>query len=238
MVLQDLVTLIKRFTLMPKKRKNLGYTLMEVLLATFIFSVLVIISTHALNQGIMHYQNLMKRGLNFWEDTKVFSLIKVFKSALDYYVYDETAKIWFPFFEGNQERISFVTGSPLFYDVPTLVIITLEKDKHDQYSLVYYETPVYTLNYKELKEILNFRKYTDFKNIKLFENLRNVRFNFLYYDPSKRGYFWALTHKNFYPLLPCMVEIILKHEDFEDVLYFSLPNQNLVKNLYNELYVY
>ncbi|MCS7106347.1 MAG: prepilin-type N-terminal cleavage/methylation domain-containing protein, partial [Candidatus Aenigmarchaeota archaeon] len=64
-----------------------GYTLLEVLIASLIFSAMIFLATLALDQSLKQYQSLIKRGLNFWEDSKILWLQRSLSSALDYYVY-------------------------------------------------------------------------------------------------------------------------------------------------------
>ncbi|MEO0280525.1 MAG: prepilin-type N-terminal cleavage/methylation domain-containing protein, partial [candidate division WOR-3 bacterium] len=73
-----------------------GYTLVEVLIASLIFSAMVVLASFAFNQGMRQYEAVARRGINFWENTKILLLERSISSMLDYYVVDEK-NFWFPY---------------------------------------------------------------------------------------------------------------------------------------------
>ena len=83
---------------------------------------------------------------------------KSFNAAIDYYVYTEGKK-WFPYFHGSQGSVSYVSLSPVAGDLPVVVWLKNEKMNTGKRSLVYYELPVYTKDYKELERMDTFHDY-------------------------------------------------------------------------------
>jgi len=221
---------------MISSSRKKGYTLLEVLIATLLFSMIVFLSTFALNQSLKQYQSLIERGLNFWEDAKILWLQKSLSSAFDYYVYDERRRLWFPLFLGRLDKMVYTSLSPFSNDLPVLVI--LEKTTLDEKeALIYYEAPLYTLNYKEIEKILNFREYRNFTSFVFFQGLDELKFKYYGYDRVKKFYDWFSEYdsaNSFY--LPAVVKIEFSKEGVGDALYGIINVQNLRKVYYNEFY--
>ncbi|PMP91694.1 MAG: prepilin-type cleavage/methylation domain-containing protein, partial [Hydrogenobaculum sp.] len=53
-----------------------GYTLIEVIIAVAIFSMMVVLGTMAFTQGLRQYKNILRHGLNFWQNAKYVWLTK------------------------------------------------------------------------------------------------------------------------------------------------------------------
>ncbi|MCX8042424.1 MAG: prepilin-type N-terminal cleavage/methylation domain-containing protein [Thermodesulfobacteriaceae bacterium] len=214
-----------------------GYTLLEVLIASLIFSAMIFLATLALDQSLKQYQSLIKRGLNFWEDSKILWLQRSLSSALDYYVYEERKNFWFPFFIGKNNLIAYISLSPFSKDLPVLVVLKREIASDGKESLVYYELPIYTLNFKDIEKILNFEEYKKGTPIIFLEGLESLDFKFYGYDRFKRFYDWFSEYessKSFY--LPSIVKVEFTKEGVKDSIYGIINVQNLRKTFYNEFY--
>lgn len=206
---------------MKVEKLNLkGYTLLEVLIASLIFSMIIFLATFVLNQSLKQYQDLIQKGLNFWENAKIFWLQKSLSSAIDYYVYDERKKLWFPFFIGNTNEIVYVSLSPLSNDYPVLVVLKKEILSKEKEALVYYELPVYTMNFNDIEKILIFSEYKKYNSVVLFKDLERLSFKFYGYDPANKFYDWFSEYNSNYSFcLPSIIKIEFSKEGVQDSIY-------------------
>ena len=215
-----------------------GYTLIEVLMASLIFSIMVFLATFALDQSLRQYQGVMERGLNFWEDAKILWLQRSLSSAIDYYVYDERKKLWFPFFIGKVDLISYVSLSPFSQDSPVLIVLKKESTERG-YNLVYYELPVLTSDLKDIENILVFEEYKK-RGISFvfFKDLENLNFKYYGYDRFRGFYDWFSEFEGSKFLqLPSIVKIEYSEEKVRDFIYGIINVQNFRKAFYNEFYI-
>lgn len=218
------------------KSSKKGYTLIEVLIASLIFSAIVMLSLYALNQGLMQYKGILERGLNLWDTARVFWLQRSLSSAIDYYIYDGRKKLWYPFFKGNLDKIAYITLSSFSHDTPVFAILKKEQI-NGKFNLVYYELPVYTANLKELEDILTFKTYQKAVKFVFFEDLENLNFKFYGYDRFRQFYDWFSEYDgSSFLQLPNLIKIEYTKEGKNNFLYFPINVQNLRKVFYNELY--
>lgn len=211
-----------------------GYTLIEVLISILLFGLIVLLVSYAISQGLYQYRGVILRTANFWEMSKILLLHKSFASTIDYYVKDED---WFPLFEGESNSILYITESPIAEFNPVIALIIIERKELGKKTLVYYELPIHTLNYKDIQEISNSEKYKEGKKIVLFKNLESVTFEYYGGDMQKESLTWysnfsGKKQKN----LPQFVKIILKFNEKRVNLTFSVKSNSLIKNIYNEIY--
>lgn len=183
-----------------------GYTFVEVLIASLIFSIIVALATLAFTQGINQYEGIIRRSLNFSEEIKFFLLYRSIVGIKDYFVEDEQND-WFPYFIGRDDLISYVSLSPLSYEVPVVVFLEKKQDSAGKFSLLYYEFPVYTLNYKELEKTLTFREYQRYPALILLSGLEELKFSYYTYDPIKKTWVWSFEHNENNYYLPRMLKI-------------------------------
>lgn len=104
-------------------KRNSGFTLLEVLIASLLFSLIVFLSVYAFNQSFLYYGRLSEGGLDFSRYTRILWMYQSSSAIIDYFVYDDERKIWFPLFIGESDRIVYVTGNPLSSTLPALVIL-------------------------------------------------------------------------------------------------------------------
>ncbi|MEO0230718.1 MAG: prepilin-type N-terminal cleavage/methylation domain-containing protein [candidate division WOR-3 bacterium] len=214
--------------------KERGYTLLEIMISIFIFGLMVSLIFYALSQGLYQYKSVIQKTSTFWEKSKILWLHKIFSSTIDYYVKDEE---WFPFFEGESNIIVFISESSIAENLPVMAIISSEKSESGKKRLVYYELPVYTLNYKEIKEIINSEVFKKYRKIIILDNLDSISFEYFGGDISKESadwysYFSGKKQKT----LPQFVKITLRENDTKKSLFFALKNNSNLKEVYNEIY--
>ncbi|MBI4691172.1 MAG: prepilin-type N-terminal cleavage/methylation domain-containing protein [Nitrospirae bacterium] len=212
-----------------------GYTLIEVIVATAIFSSMVLLATMALNQGLKQYHGLMERGINFWDNARHLWVNRSLSSAVDYYVAD--AGKWFPYFSGSRDRVSYISLAPLVGDIPVVVWIIRERQDNGRYSLVYYELPVYTKNFKEIERDYVFNEYKKGRSIKLLINLDDVDPEFYGYDLLKGKDEWSKDFQGSKKMtLPALLKFNYTVEGRKNSLMFRINTNSMRKAIYNEIY--
>lgn len=214
--------------------KQKGYTLIEILISLFIFGLVISLVSFAVSQGLSQYKDVIQKTSKFWERSKIFWFHKSFSSIIDYYVKDED---WFPFFEGDSSSMIYITESPIAEGIPVIAIIVNERKDFDKRTLIYYELPVYTLNYKEIKEIYNSGKYKEGKKIVLIDNLDSVNLEYFGGDVNRESPDW---YSNFsgkrQKTLPQFVKISFKRNGEKRNFIFTIRNNSKIKDIYNEIY--
>jgi general secretion pathway protein J len=198
--------------------------------------MLVMLSTMALNQGLRQYHNLMERGINFWDKAKYFWLNKSLNSAVDYYVFTKDAG-WFPYFEGSQEGISYVSLSPFVGNEPVIVWIRNERLDDGKRSLIYYELPVYSSGIQEIERLYDFRDFKKAKPLILLQDIQDVEVSFYGYDISEARWAWT---KDFAgdkkKILPEVIRIDYREHNEKKRLVLGINTNSMFKLIYDELY--
>jgi prepilin-type N-terminal cleavage/methylation domain len=220
----------------PDPRRPKGYTLIEVLVAMLIFTAMLMLAGVALNQGLTQYHGLVEKGLNFWNYAKNIWIDKSFNSATDYYVYTRSDG-WFPYFKGSQDGVSYVSLVPFAGELPVIVWIKSEDEDGGKYSLVYYETPVYTKTYEEIDRDYVFGDYRKGKSFKLLEGVKGIEFSFYGYDFAKRMYQWYSSFDgNKMKVLPALVKISYTRDLGRGDIVVGINVNSLAKRAYNADY--
>ncbi len=213
---------------------NPGYTLIEVVVATAIFSAMVLLSSMALNQGLSQYQGLMQRGVNFWDHARHLWVSRSLGSATDYYVKGTTGR-WFPYFYGTQDMLSYASLSPLVGDMPVVVWIVKERQDNGKYSLIYYELPLYTKGIKDLDNDYAFGDYKRGTSIRLLSDLDKVEAMFYGYDAIKGVYGWYADYRGNKMLsIPVLVKYTCTSGGKDHVFMFRIHTNSRRKVAYNE----
>ncbi|MFO0753214.1 MAG: prepilin-type N-terminal cleavage/methylation domain-containing protein [Thermodesulfovibrionales bacterium] len=213
-----------------------GYTLLEVLVAMAIFSSMVMLATMALNQGLKQYHGLMEKGINFWDRAKGLWMDGSFGSLLDYYVRKENGD-WFPYFYGSQERVSYVSLSPLAGDMPVAVWIVKERRGAGKYAVVYYELPVYTKSLKDLERDFLLGDYRKGNSLVLLDDVEKVELDFYGYDTPEQKSGWFRDFDAGKKLsLPSLVKLTYTGEQGKQTLHFGINTNSRRKGGYNEVY--
>jgi general secretion pathway protein J len=225
---------IKKLCLSRNRAK--GYTLIEVIVATAIFSAMVLLAAMALNQGLRQYQGLMDKGVNFWEMARHFWINRSVASMTDYYVSDDTGK-WFPYFRGTDDMISFVSLAPVAGDLPVVVWVNREIGPDGKYSLVYRELPVYSKNWRDLESDTILDGYKKGEPLVIMEGLDKLRFRYYGYYIAKQKEEWFDDFEGRKrSRLPTLIEITYEFQRKKGTLYFGIRAASGRKGTYNEVY--
>jgi len=213
-----------------------GYTLLETLLALLLFSMIVSLSSLILSQSIKYYQNLIQPGLSHTEYTKIFWLEKSFASLFDYYIYDDKKQKWLPLFIETRDKIVYTSLFSLFSNSPVLVI--LEKvNMEGKYSLIYYETPLYTLTLKDVEKFLALLEYKHFQSFTFFTDLDKLDFQYYIYDSFRKDFYLVSEYnKEIFSDLPQAIQIEYSKDGMSDSIYAIINLQTQWKSFYNERY--
>lgn len=220
--------------LYPFRNSARGYTLIEVIIATAIFSAMVLLATMALNQGLRQYQGLMDKGVNFWEMARHFWMNRSVASMTDYYVSDDKGK-WFPYFRGGNDMFSYVSLAPIAGDLPVVVWITREKLEDGRYALIYRERPVHTQTRRNLESDYALETYKKGQSLVVMDGLDDLKFRFYGYYYAKQKEEWSDEYegeKRF--RLPTLVEIDYVSQGGKGTLYFGIRANSPRKTAYNE----
>lgn len=199
---------------------------------------MIVLGSIAFTQGLKHYEAIAKRGINFWENTRIFLLQRSVSSIFDYFVHDSTGR-FFPFFLGEIDFVSYVTSCAMSYDLPVLVILSKEKRDDGYFDLNYYELPVLTMNYEEIEKLINLREYRKTAHrVLLLSNLEDLSFSYYVFDQKRGFYVWVSSLDGRSHLrLPKMIKIEYKEKNGpREILFLGLQVDSTRKLIYNELY--
>ncbi|MGC9144456.1 PulJ/GspJ family protein, partial [Hydrogenobaculum sp.] len=212
-----------------------GYTLIEVIIAVAIFSMMVVLGTMAFTQGLRQYKNILRHGLNFWQNAKYVWLTKSVGSMLDYYV--KSPYGWAPFFVGKSDYFEYVSVSPIANSLPVVALVKVHEKKNKKYDITYYEKPVYTMYYEDLVRFYQDQDYKDHTHFKLFKNLDEVKLRYYGYNIQTREYNW---YKNYSALkqkiLPTLIKISYKKYGQKHKIILGINNNSLEKTMYYFIY--
>ena len=213
-----------------------GFTLIEVVIGIFILSLMLLLAGYAFNQILYQYQKISSEGIGIGKFAKILWLQKSFAGAIDYYVFQKN-KSWFPYFVGTQEEISYVTISPIAHNIPTLVFIKKQQEKNGKFSLLYYEMPVYAMNYEDIKNIEMFKKYEQGIKIPLIENIEEIKFEYYGYDLFENTFkYFETFDSSKLKVIPLNISIIYKKEGQQYKLIFHTYVNSLLKRDYERIY--
>ena len=215
-----------------KRRAISGYTLIEVIVAMVIFSAMVLLGGMALNQGLKQYQGLVDKGLCFWDYAQNIWIDKSFHSTIDYYV-NTNSRVWFPYFRGNQEGISFVTLTPFAGDQPVVVWIRKENKEDGKENLIYYELPVYAKSYQKIEEELASGAYRNGRSVKILDGVERIQFEFYGYDIRDEKHKWRKIFEGAETSqLPLLVRIEYMQGNEKRMLMYAIHVNSQMKRRY------
>jgi general secretion pathway protein J len=215
-----------------ERRAISGYTLIEVIVAMAIFSAMLLLGGMALNQGLKQYQGLVEKGLCFWDYAQNIWTDKSFHSTIDYYV-NSNSNVWFPYFRGNQEGVSFVTLAPFAGDYPVVVWIRKERTADGKENLIYYELPVYAKSYPELDRELISGAYRKGKSIKILDGVDRIQFEFYGYDIRDEKHKWRKIFEGMETKqLPLLVRIEYMRGDEKRMFMYAIHVNSQMKRGY------
>ncbi|MCG6553621.1 MAG: prepilin-type N-terminal cleavage/methylation domain-containing protein [Candidatus Magnetominusculus sp. LBB02] len=167
-----------------------GFTLIEVVVATAIFTAMVLLSTAALNQGFKQYKTVMDEGVNLWKAARSFWLHKSMSGMLFYYIDDGSRQRWYPYYICNPDVISYVSGAPMADNVPVVAWIVTQRHEKSL-DVVYYELPVYVKKQEELEKDYQSGDYKKGNSFVIIEDVSDVRFESYVEDPLTKLWDWS-----------------------------------------------
>lgn len=154
------------------KQKNNGFTLIELLLATSLLMVVLFAGYYGYS---LYMQKWQKRTQHFWQQSEqalTFDVLsRVFESTFPYIVNsdkNEPAQ----YFSGDQDRIIFISNSPLFSN-ETAVVEFKVLQQGDDYSLVYNEATMSKNLLLRQSDVITWEK-----QVVLIEHLQSISFEY------------------------------------------------------------
>lgn len=214
-----------------------GYTLLEVLIASLLFSLIVFLAVYSFNQVFLYYNIISKRGIDFSQYMKILWLYQSTSAIIDYYVFDEDKKYWFPLFIGEPDRLIYVTASPLSVSLPTVVILRRETGNNYKYQLTYEEIPVYGKNWSDIRHLLTGIRSDSRRNpIVLIDDLDSLKISYYGFDFSRRVDMWTESYDGRKKLrFPSIIRIeYTRNQQSEEIILPVQINTNW-KLFYNEM---
>jgi len=213
-----------------------GYTLIEVIVAIAIFTVMVMLAGTAMNQGLQQYHGLMEKGLDFWSYARMIWIEKSFNSTTDYYVRTRSDG-WFPYFRGAADSVSYVSLAPFAGELPVVVWIKKEQDQQGLSSLTYYELPVNTKTFDEIEKASVSGDYREGEMVRMLEQADSLSFSYYGYDSGKRQYAWFDRFEGSkMKRLPTLVRVSYRQGDSSGNIFFNLYVNSQLKSDYNATY--
>lgn len=201
-----------------------------------IFTSMVLLATMALNQGLKQYQGLMEKGINFWDNAKGLWINRSIGSAFDYYVQKDNRR-WFPYFYGSQDRISYVSLSPVAGDTPVVAWIVKERQDNGKYSMVYYELPVYTKTFAGIDRAYALGEFKKGQSVKFLEDIEELEVRYYGHDFSRKRDDWFRDFDGMEKMvLPSLITLGYTVNGKKNTRTFAINTNSLRKIIYNEIY--
>ena len=214
-------------------KNNGGFTLIEVLIATLVLSMVVYLATISYSLFLDTWQRKRLSDITAIQEYRTHLLLRnSLESIFDYYVTDpksERSIRWYPFFKGGKESLEFVTLSSVFHKgKPAVARIRLKKGEVDDLKALIYE---------ETSLDQTYLKYNDdpieYKNgMQIYDNLKTIRIRYFgvwegRFDPAKETvvmeYKWQETfegkERN---AVPDTIEMIVESAEGETKLVFQV----------------
>jgi len=121
-------------------QRSQGFTLIEVLLATLLFSVLIGIASWGYSQYLRVWESELFSDVPEMSAYRRLTLMRrSIEGIFDYYVTSAKSDFMVPFFEGRASGFVFVTRCPVFSEAE-VALAHVRLDKHeDRYRLTYTE---------------------------------------------------------------------------------------------------
>lgn len=216
---------------------NKGYTIIEVLVAVFIFATAISIATGAFTESL----NLLKKisskdepifklSQNIWLDT-------VFMCISDYFIKDDTEQRFYLYFDGKPDSISFVTECSLNSDFPSLSYLKVETNDKGSYDLVLYQINLGTMNLREIERAIVFSDIKKGYKTHIIQDASSIYIGYIFYDTKSKVYTLKPEYRfRQYNTLPAGVKISYTKDGQNEEIFYRILNTNGSKNIYNELY--
>jgi prepilin-type N-terminal cleavage/methylation domain-containing protein len=228
---------------MIKKPDSAGFTLIEVLVATVVLSIVVYLA--AMSYSVF----LDVWGEKRFTDTDAINtyrtnvlLRSALESTYDYYVTDpenEASGTRYPWFKGKPQAVEFVTLSSVFNKgKPAAVRLRLEKQgagANRVQKLLYEEAPLNQVYVKYYDQELKFHN-----QMTIYDQFKRIQFRFfgkLYAAPTQGGqrrttYEWQESFDGKETMaIPETIELIIETEEGKTKLLFPIRANNYLKRV-------
>jgi len=197
-----------------------AFTLIEMLIAIILLSLLIGLSIFSLR---LQFMTIKKIQLNNMSKIIKFNQLKTTIESMKYYAVQEFDILnrpikykWYFFFQGDEEKMIFVTQNPIFIEEDALVKLECLENK-----LIYTEEALYgKIDFLKPSFLKNSRKYI------LYDNLKTCNINYF----NTKGD----IKKKLFNEIPLIVHINLNQDDF----FIRIRNDyNLtIKKIFNRIY--
>jgi prepilin-type N-terminal cleavage/methylation domain-containing protein len=120
-----------------------GFTLIEVLLATLLFSILIGMASWGYSQYLRIWESELFADVPEMTSCRRLALLRrSIEGVFDYYVKAPESDLMVPFFEANPSGFIFVTRCPVFSDAEVAVAQVRFEKEEGVYRLRYVEEPL------------------------------------------------------------------------------------------------
>jgi len=196
--------------------KSDGYTLIEVIVALAIFTMMAALSVAALEQGLRQYRKLLSESTDFWKHAGSLWLNKSFAGMFENVVKNVVGQV--PYFECSQGMISYASVSPLAGSTP--VIVWLVREGSD---VVYYELPLNAKEEKGIREDYSMENYKSGNRMVVLEGADSVEFGCKALNTDTKISSWQDAYSGRTGgRLPEAVRIVYTRDGKPGAMYFSV----------------
>ena len=124
-----------------------GFTLLEVLVASTVFSMMIFLAIFSYSQILNSWKKWKSADQSALDEFRVQTLVRnSLESITDYYVTDTTnepRRVFYPYFKGTEQEILFVTQTSVFTrGLPAVASIRLDVKNEQSATLIYEEFPL------------------------------------------------------------------------------------------------
>ena len=225
-------------------KKDNGFTLIEILVATIILASLVYLATLSYSLFLRIWKQGDVRANVAVERYRTDMLLRsALESIYDYYVTDpvnEKAGLYYPFFKGERDRAEFVVLSSVFRKgYPAVARLSTRKvteGAQTHCQVVYEETPLQDL----------YLKYNDFSErykyaMVVYDNVKDFRLRYFgMWEPERvfgkatatstimykwQDSFYGKKHR----VIPRQIELVVNRDDDHETLHYQVMAENIFK---------
>lgn len=159
---------------MASRSRVSGLTLIELLLAIVILSMLIGIATYSFSLFARHWSDRNQSfEISLAQFQRLDLLVTALSDALPWLVRNSDGAIGY-YFLGRKEGVTLVTDSPIFADqTPALIRVFGERQTDGLWRLVYEEAPLDEVSLRSVDQVLPFTK-----RLVVLRNLRSLDFRY------------------------------------------------------------
>lgn len=199
-----------------------GYTLLEVIIALLIFTIMSVLAVRAFEQSLRQYELFKLRDGDLWEEKKWILLNRTFQCLIPYNLSNPRAQRY-PYFIGRQNIISYVSNCPIVNDLPVIVFLEKELDQSGKFKLVYYEFPIYSSDYSEIKRLEFTKEYRRGTKLIYLSDVEFIELFFFGYDQIEKRWKWFMEFDGAQTIsIPRIVKISYKSSRHSDTIFLGI----------------